>query len=301
MRDALRALDERDWPTPVRTILRPVARPVLRISKRLEARRAHRATDAYILSYPKSGRTWLRMLVGQAIVLQRGLTDVFPTDLEAITGRLDDLPTIRVIHDDPSYKDQPRPYYTRKRDFRDKTVVFVARDPRDVVVSFYYHLSRRGLSSARDGDAPIFDGPLVEFVRHPRFGIDPLLDYMNGWLAAREVPRRFVLVRYEDLHADAAGELKRVLDVLGITGIDDDVVARAVESGSFDAMRALEQRGDAPVPELRPVGSDDPAALKTRRGVVGGFRDELPADEADALTRHVAERLDPGFGYRFDV
>lgn len=296
MLERFRALDRRHWPSPLRKLLRPVARPVLRTAKRLEARRLHRATDAYMLSWPKAGRTWLRMLVGQALVLDRGIEDLFPTDLNAITRRLDDVPTVRVMHDDPSYASgAPRPY-TRKRNFRDKDVVFVVRDPRDVVVSSYHHLSRRGLTTGGTEHRPVFEGTLEQFVHDERHGIRAVIGYMNAWHEARHVPRSFTVVRYEDLHADAAGELRRVLGALGIDGIDDATLARSVELSSFDRMREIERSGVA-VPELRRPEVDDPDAYKVRKGAVGGFRVELDDELADELTAIVRDELSPAFRY----
>ena len=47
-------------------IKRRVVRPV-------RVRHDHRNTDVYVVSYPKSGRTWLRVMLGKAISDRYGL------------------------------------------------------------------------------------------------------------------------------------------------------------------------------------------------------------------------------------
>ena len=36
---------------------------------------AHRKSDVYLISYPKCGRTWLRVMIGKAVMLHFNLPD----------------------------------------------------------------------------------------------------------------------------------------------------------------------------------------------------------------------------------
>lgn len=116
-------------------------------------------------------------------------------------------------------------------------VVNILRDPRDVVVSFFYHLI-----------ATLTPQVAMQFVRvNPRSGeIEQhpnwkkmfanrarrrLLDYYG------EKPGRIdhiLRVRYEDLLVDSASELRRTLQFLGVSEFEsDDRVAEIVDDRSF--------------------------------------------------------------------
>jgi hypothetical protein len=111
---------------------------------------------------------------------------------------------------------------------------------------------------------------------------------------------RFVTVRYEDLHVDPGPALRAIAVVAGLGPLTDREVAVAVEGASFDRMRGMERAGAIDHPMLRPGDADDPDSYKTRRGVVGGFRDEVTPDDAEFMTAYVEATLAPGFGYRAD-
>lgn len=51
------------------------------------------------------------------------------------------------------------------------------RDPRDVMVSMYLHLTKRGFKTGAT-----FEGSISEMIRDPRFGIEAIVDTQNFWL-----------------------------------------------------------------------------------------------------------------------
>ena len=104
-------------------------------------------------------------------------------------------------------------------------------------------------------------------------------------------------MRYEDLHARPEDELARILEFVGVDGVGRRTVADAVEFGSFDHMRQLEEAAAFGSEKLRPGTAGDLDTYKTRRGVVGGHRDELTADQIARLDRMLAASRASRFGY----
>jgi len=250
---------------------------------------SHRRTDVYVLSYPKCGRTWLRLLMGKALVDDLSLTDANPMELSDLHRASPHVPRIRVTHDDNPQLKRPDEIERDKRRYAGKKVVFLVRNPRDVVISYYFQASRR-----RDR----FAGTPSEFLRHPVGSLDTILDYYNVWAECRGVPGDFCLVRYEDLHRDAAGELERVLRLIGRVPARA-VVDRAVEFARFDNMRALERKNAFGSARLRPADGSDPESFKTRKGVVGGYREYFTPEDLEYLEARIAEKLSPFYaGYR---
>src|SRR6266513_1927861 len=95
--------------------------------------------DAYVVSYPKSGRTWLRVLIGKALCLHRGLDTDGLLDTPGLTAAAGVSRTElhhdgSEIRDDLDYRSLPQD----KRVYRGKKVVLLARDPRDLLVSSYF-------------------------------------------------------------------------------------------------------------------------------------------------------------------
>lgn len=266
---------------------------------------AHRNTDVYLISYPKCGRTWLRLMMGRAISLAFNL----PEDEEILFLRSNrrfhpQAPRIMVVHDDRPMLKAPEELAADKSRFYEKKVIFLARDPRDVIVSSYFEMKNRGRLFGKnpyETRQAVFDGTLSEFINRRVGGFDTILAYYNIWAKNRAVPADFLLVRYEDLKADPQRELRHILDFLGLGMIDDTIVSAAVEFASFENMRKMEARGNFQNKMLAPANPTDAESYKTRKGKVKGYIEYLTPAEVQALDRKVKENLDVFFGYTPDT
>ena len=111
--------------------------------------------DVWIVSYPKSGNTWTRFLIGNLVA---GGKVVDWSNIERI------VPDI-YINRDPLLKDLPRPRYFKSHegyrpDYR--RVIFIVRDPRDVAVS-YYHFARKAKHLSVDASMDEFMAKFLEY------------------------------------------------------------------------------------------------------------------------------------------
>lgn len=238
---------------------------------------AFHSSRLHVVSYPKSGRTWLRFLLGMSLCEQFGVDP--PAALEVLEihrlARLDRrIPSIRFSHDDTPQNKRPSELERDKRRYRSRDVVFLARDPRDIVVSSYFHHKHR---APHFGELS-FHGTISEFLRDPVFGIATIVEFMNIWASNRGVPRRFLLVRYEDLLRDTEAELVKVLRLAGVDPLPD-AVSNAVAAGRFENMRRLEEQDALGSDRLRPIDSADSRSFKVRRGVAGSYAEDLGEDD----------------------
>lgn len=241
-----------------------------------------------LVSYPKCGRTWLRVMVGRALAETYGLDDISPLDWQQLSQAVEELPPLFVDHEDNPHRKAPRELEHNKGKFKRSRIILLVRDPRDVIVSLYHHEAYRH-ATYKDG--------ISRFIRREKGGIDSLIAYYNIWARNRRVPEDFLLVHYEDLHADAGRELRRVLGFLGLTDIDGDLIDRAVAYGAFDNMRQMETRNQWPDKTLRVLSSDRPEALKTREGRVNGYARYLEAPDIEYLNARIARDLSPRYRY----
>ncbi len=253
------------------------------LGKRLVAWWAHHRTGVYMLSYPKCGRTWLRLMLGKALVDDLGLaTD--PMELGRLHRHTRAVPRIRITHDDQPQLKTRDEVERDKRHYRGKKVIFLVRDPRDTLISYYFQASKR-----RDR----FTGTPSEFLRHPVGALDTIIAYYNAWADARTVPREFLLIRYEDLHRDPLAELTRALEVVGRVP-PRHVLETAIEYSRFDNMRKLEAAAALGAHDrLKPGDAGDIESYKTRKGKVGGYREYLSAEDIAWMNDRIATQLSP--------
>jgi hypothetical protein len=242
----------------------------------------HRQTQIYVLSYPKCGRTWLRLMIGKALDEHYRLGLANPMELGRLHTLHRDIPRIRVTHE---HAHRAETIAAGKQRFADKTVVFLVRDPRDVVVSMYFEASRR---------STLFAGELGDFARQRVGGLDAIIDYYNVWADSARVPRRFALVRYEDLHRTPASVLAAVMATMQLP-VAPAAIEAAIGFSRFDNMRKLETANAFQSDRLRPADAGDAESFKTRKGKIGGYRDYFTPADLDYVNTRIAARLSAAY------
>lgn len=256
---------------------------------RNKKRRRESRADVLLVSFAKSGRTWLRMMIGKAISDHYGLSgDVL--DIDHVVRRQRSLPIIVETHDGGNVRARVSDVVHPRTRYKDKKVLFLARDPRDIVVSAFFQASKR---------KHVYEGELSDFLRSPVGSIETIIAFYNAWAREREVPRAFHMVKYESLHESPESELREVLNFIGLGEIQEPTIARAVEYASFDNMRRLEVEGEVGGGRLllRPADKNDPESYKTRRGRTGGYRDYLSSPDIAYLDSRISNELDPCYEY----
>ena len=247
--------------------------------------------DSVIISYPKCGRTWLRAMLGSLIVNAYNLDipEASAVDLSKLAKINRDIPKIIVTHDNKPALKKPEELSLSKRPFYSKSVVFLSRDPRDALVSLYYHFSKRSES---------FDGSMSDFIRGRRGGLDTFIEYHNQWINESHKFKSFHLVRYEDLIENTKESLRNCAEALGLSNISDYSLDRAIEFGKFNNMRSLELSKSFSHASLASDLSKGEEALKTRKGKVGSYVDDL-SDEDIKYCEERISRLSNRFNYKF--
>jgi len=267
----------------LRTRLRRTA-----LARALYRRRWNRRADVVLISFPKAGRTWLRLLLAKSLALRFGVPEGEILELGRLAERHPGMPRIQVKHDDDPQLKTPGELVTEKSEYRDRKVVLLVRDLRDLAVSTYFQMSRREKRYSKD---------LSAFLRCPRGSVDTMLRFYDVWAENRRVPAALLLVRYEDLHRDTVGELRRILDFVGVPDLPDTLLREAVAFASFDNMRRMEESDAAGSGRLRPGDPTDPESYKTRKGRIGSFGEYLSPEEVRWLDERIARELAPWYGY----
>lgn len=252
--------------------------------------------EVYLISFPKCGRTWLSLMLAKSFATYLGVEVADILNLRQFSGLSAKIPVIKVDHDDGVHFKRPSELSATKVAYRGKKVVLLIRDMRDVAISCYFEYTRRRRQHGAGFSSPSYEGDLSSFLRHDVGSVDTFIQFYNIWAENQGVPAGFLLVRYEDMRVAPAGELRRVLDFVGLVEISDGIVQQAVKYASFDRMHELEQSDAFGSPALSPGDKEDAESYKTRRGVVGGFVDYLTQADIDYLNTRI-QALSSFYGY----
>jgi len=304
-------------PQAGKTALKKISRRILKLrldltgadaETRLRAERRQRGreqvarlerADAVVVSFAKSGRTWLRVMISRLYSQVYDLPEDVMIGFDNFHNLDRRVPRIFFTHD--NYIADYTGNTDSKADFYDKKVVLLMRDPRDVAVSQIFHLRFRTSAEKKMlNDYPPHedDDDLFAAVCHEGGGLPRIIDFMNLW--AREMPRvrALELLRYEDLRADPLTAMTRLARFLDIPASQEQI-RDAVDFASYDNLKKKEadQSFRMSGGRLKPVDADNPDTYKVRRGKVGGYRDYFDDAEVRTIDKMVAESLDPVYGY----
>lgn len=268
-----------------------------RMRGRYDAMRLARA-DVVVVSYGKSGRTWARVMLSRYFQLRYGVSRRRLLTLDNYHRHDPAIPVVMFTHDN-YLRDYTGTH--GKADFKGKKLIVLVRHPADTAVSQYFQWRYRmkpGKKALNDYPPHGADISLQDFVlRHPA-GLERVVTFTNGWAGELAQMGDVLVVRYEDLRRDTAGELRRILTFIGEEPTDAEL-AEAVSFASIENMRAMEEgrafRRSGSV--LKPAERGNVDSYKVRRGKVGGFRDYFTDAELQEIEEHVRSRLDPVFGY----
>ncbi len=217
--------------------------------------------DIFLVSFPKSGNTWSRFLLANLVYPEQrvsfgNLYKLIPDPEDTSKRHFDRMPRPRVIKSHECFD----PRYPR--------VIYIVRDPRDVVLSqYHYHRKVRQIED---------NYPLEKFVArflagktgvHGSWG-----ENVTTWLVARRGRPDFLLLRYEDLLADTARELAKVASFLGIQA-NEERLSLAVQRSSADQMRKSEQE-ESQRATLTKGSRKDISFVRAAKA--GGWKKELP-------------------------
>ncbi|MBK8173929.1 MAG: sulfotransferase domain-containing protein [Rhodospirillales bacterium] len=257
----------------------------------------------WLASYPKSGNTWLRAFL--ANYLARG---VAPVDINALPSfahgdmRIDPYVTLSGKSAGELHWDEINALRPRVQRFLSDTsparvfvkthtvltliaglptitpeatyaALYVVRNPLDVAVSFAHHYGLtmdEGVRAVCLPDLQIEpkDGHILQI-------ISDWSTHVRSWTEASGL-RRCVL-RYEDMTTSPQRTFGDAVDFLGLAR-EREQLKRAIRQSSFAVLAEQERRSGF-------VERSSHAQAFFRRGKVGGYRNELSAEQIDTVIK----------------
>jgi len=258
--------------------LRDSTKFILKYQHHLLTPTKQRHDDVWLVEFPKSGVTWLSFLLANINLrcsgIDRQVTFFNIHDFVPDVGQSRHIkdsalpfPGQRFIKSHAQYN----PYYNK--------VIYIIRDPRDVMVSYYHFIDHLGYSS----------GSISDLIATKRNGIDAWCKHVNGWFKNVGATQQFNIIRFEDLKRDTSKVLHHIYRLLGYE-INDEVLEFAIKHSSFEAMKAQEEYYRAGNPKFS-------VTSMCRKGVAGSYVESLSKDDIKFVTEKAGELMEK-FGYR---
>jgi hypothetical protein len=250
----------------------------------------------WIVSYPKSGNTWVRLFLKKYFELtnQSVNAGAFP-DIDHlkrlnidykkfinITKNWDLLQTELNLKHKTNYLKTHNALCTignSKFTNKEQTVggIYLIRDPRDVVISYAHHLNKTHeetlemMINPYTVENPKIDGEEIVKTLMGRWS-----DHLNSWKSYKD--RKILFIKYENLVDDTYNQFLKILNYLSEIDnikIDNEKLEKSIEETSFKKLSENEKKFG--FKEATVHGSF------FRKGVVGDWKKNLDPNIAKKL------------------
>ena len=299
VKKALILIPTQPLPTSARVALRR------RYLAELELAKARRA-NFLIIGHPKSGNTWLKAMISRLYQLRYDLPESRLINTDEFARRIPEIPRLAATNGYYSYEGEVGKLLAvgaPDNPLRHKPVLFLARNPIDIAVSWYHQFTKRQSRAKQELINHFIDHPIDrrtvemwDFVRHSDIGLPSLIEYENTWARNVQALERGMLVKYEELRAEPVPTLQRITRLMGADFSEEEIRA-AVEWGSFENLQKLETSGTFSQGGMKLVNAADPSTYKVRRGKVGGYREDFNPQQVAELEALVRDNILPELGY----
>lgn len=217
----------------------------------------------FLVSFPKTGRTWLNYMLKQMV---KQSNHPLKNNENFIFNEHD---SSEIIIENGTRNNPLDVFKFTSRDrYRRGKVLFLVRDPRDVVVSHFHQVTKRAKN-------PFVFNSISDFVKDDILGFKRIIQYYNLWFFQKDIPKDFLLIKYEDLLNQGVDTLSEINKFFNID-ITKDKIEKIYSKSSADKMRKKEKENK--LEGFTDFGKDRDK-LKVRNAKSGGFINELSEDD----------------------
>lgn len=246
--------------------------------------------DAFMISYPKSGRTWLQKMLIEAVQLQSGAT-IDGGDVSKVHEIESSFPRMLSTHAGSSWEEVIKNDVEITHDdydsYQHAKIIYLYRDPRDVLVSQYYHILHRTK----------YTGFKKEYlIDNPNVGLKKIINFMNRWARYAIAHKENVYaLSYEDLKEDSADHLLALMNHIGYPVINE-VVTEALKNCTLDRMRMQESGStDNPWANTDTGSNHDVNVFHSRKGISGEYKEFFTSDQIAHINVIIDQHLNKSY------
>ena len=236
--------------------------------------------DVWVVSYPKCGTTWMQQIV--KLIRNNGQQDDIKIRLSLPWLESNELVDFNCTIQPRGFKSH-MPYNRLPCGPPDESTckyIYVARNPKDVAVSFYYHTKAIFFPNI---DKETFWSKFVN--GELEFG--NFFDHVLSWWKHRD-DKNVLFLKYEDMKKDLVGCVSTIASFIE-ADISSDVITKIAHQTTFDNMRENPLANSAWSQVVRDRSKTD----FMRKGIVGDWKKFLTAEQSSEIDALCASRLTP--------
>ncbi|XP_023266164.1 sulfotransferase family cytosolic 2B member 1-like isoform X2 [Seriola lalandi dorsalis] len=242
-------------------------------------------TDVFAVTYPKSGTIWMQEIL--PLVLNGG--DLTPIQTipnwdrvpwleeKRLAFVVDQLASPRAMVTHFPHHLMPPSFHTSKA-----KVIYVMRNPMDVMVSSYYFHQMAGFLE----DPGTFDEFMEKFLEG-RVLFGKWTDHVKSW-RHKELGDRIIYITYEEMVQDLPAALRRISDFLG-RNLSEETIQKIAEHCSFKTMKANNMSNFSLVPKVYMDADKSPFF---RKGVAGDWRNHFTSEQLAQFMSVISKELE---------
>ncbi|KAI8036605.1 sulfotransferase 1E1-like [Drosophila gunungcola] len=244
-----------------------------------------RSSDVFVVTFIKSGTTWMQELAW-LLLNQIDLNGARNSDLLQRSPfleesglhpvALDSIATCDKIQSNPRLIKSHLPAQLLPQEIwtQDRKVIYVARNPRDVVVSTFHYFTGLKISNCSlDDFVDYFIADKVVFTTYWTHVID--------FYRMRNEENVF-FVTYEEMKRDLENVVRRLSRFLGCQQLSDSEMEKLVNHLSFKNMKGSNFVNYTALQEYTNLNDN---FQFMRRGIVGSYKDELSSDSQNKINK----------------
>jgi len=177
----------------------------------LEVAKARKA-QLLLIAHPKCGNTWLKVMISRLYQVRHGFPDSAIHKTDEFTRKVPEVPRLAASNGCYSYEAAVGELLepdNRDAEMNQKAVVFLARHPCDIAVSWYHQFTKRQSKHKQELINAELDHPIDrdsigmwDFVRNSEIGLLHLIEFLNGWQRRLAEHPNTLVIRYEDLRSE---------------------------------------------------------------------------------------------------
>ncbi|KAK7885896.1 hypothetical protein WMY93_025517 [Mugilogobius chulae] len=236
-----------------------------------------RDSDVFVATYPKSGTIWLQHIL--LLLQSKGDVDLMSNKDKLSNGDL--VPWIEVngqiqefaTAESPRFRVTHLPFHLMPTALSRKKgkVIYVARNPKDILVSFYYfHKLATMLETPRS-----FDDFFEKFIKGEVMG-GRWFEHIKSWFSHKD-DINMLFITYEEMILDLTSVIKRIADFVD-TELTQDQLQNVVKHSTFKNMRKIPQANYEQVPgDLL----DHHEGTFMRKGTIGDWKNHFTVAQSE--------------------